>query len=202
MTHATAAPIDKRDRRQIQGRFAYALQGFMHAESILRPRYLDPSRVNDPLGTVAGELDANLAQLDVGGQQTTLTDLPQLLQISGFRPPSNDATDEAITIRGFYPCAEVGYIDFRSPDDAEGWARVNTAGYSSNALAHFKAGYRFDHDPDLITGFITLQFTDLPNHVWDYAFVRVSDDFAEFLLSVAGRFPRPGTLTGTMRLIR
>src|SRR6185503_1090753 len=85
----------------------------------------------------------------------------------------------------------------------QGRMRINPAGYGgSGEGAYFEGSYKFDRTQftALPSGFITIQLENPLNHVWDYAFTRVSKD--ELFLMVAGRVPRPGVGTGTMRRIQ
>lgn len=87
-----------------------------------------------------------------------------------------------------------------------GRARVNTAGYGgSGDGADFTGSYKYDQMTGnmpfrLPSGFITIQFNTLLDHVWDYSFVEVSPN--EFFLAATGRAPRPGVATGTMKRTR
>jgi hypothetical protein len=84
----------------------------------------------------------------------------------------------------------------------QGRSRINTAGYGgSGAGQDFQGSYLFDRTPffALPSGIITIQLNNLLDHVWDYAFTRVSKD--ELFLTAIGRVPRPGVGTGTMKRI-
>jgi len=87
----------------------------------------------------------------------------------------------------------------------DGWRRVNTAGYpgSISRGSTFTGSYKFDdtgpYKSDLKTGVITVQADAIANHVWDYAFVMVSQE--ELQIAANARLPRPGAATGTMKRV-
>jgi hypothetical protein len=134
---------------------------------------------------------------------------------AGFYPVRN--FPEYTPNVGYYPFCETGFMSIfpgqtLSGDDTprlirdgfvQGRMRINPAGYGgSGEGANFQGSYKFDRTPfiALPSGFITIQLDNPLNHVWDYAFTRVSKD--ELFLMVAGRVPRPGVGTGTMRRIQ
>src|SRR5215813_1611919 len=117
---------------------------------------------------------------------------------------------------GYYPFSETGFMNFFpsqtlsggnsgfivSDGFIRGRSRINTAGYGgSGAGADFQGSYIFDRTPfiTLPSGIITIQLDTKLDHVWDYAFTRVSRD--ELFLTAIGRVPRPGVATGRMTRI-
>jgi len=112
---------------------------------------------------------------------------------------------------GYYPFSETGLLNFityrslaadgsvQSHGVLRGSCRVNTGGYPGLRAAPVHGNFKFDEFifGTLPTGIITIQFDNRPDHVWDYAFVQVSND--EILLESHARVPRPAVATGTMK---
>jgi hypothetical protein len=200
---------------KIVGQFGYTLQGVMRVGNVSNRNAVNPNLLNDPLG-MNGVLKVNLAGATLlpganGPVDTMMTPLDQIPQLTGFQPDTFKAPinrDPAGPIlyptghpSNFYAFAEIGFLEFREEEHSiEGWIRGNDGTIpSSDENSHCSGKYKFD-DMDGLTGIYTIQFDTLQNHVWDYAFVRISDD--EIAISVAGRLPRPAVGTGTLRRLR
>jgi hypothetical protein len=231
------------------GLYAYAIQGFMHAQSIDDQDYIiglrDANQNPQPLRVNRGGATLNKTSPNDPdpGRSRAAVEMPVLTAFYSLNypsaqfsqpppaapphppPPNPPAPAGFFPVNnsppytpnvGYYPFSETGFMIFFpgqtlsggntgtivSDGFVRGRTRVNTAGYGgSGAGADFQGSYKFDRTPLLAlpTGVITIQLDTLANHVWDYAFTRVSRH--ELLLTAIGRVPRPGVGTGTMRRI-
>lgn len=178
----------------LAGAFAYSLQGFIHA---LNHGKTAAEKPRDILVTGVAERDNDLLSAgNIGvfkpSAERIGRDFPAIATIT---PPNGP--DPAPT--GYYPVSEQGLMVFRDDGTVSDSLCLNVAGYSdATECAIFAGRYLFNGPSAGLMGAITIRLTKpaIDKLVWDYTFLLVGPD--QILFAAAGRFPRPGVLTGIM----